>query len=78
MSSCSLLLVLEGARNMLPPALRMSLWIRSIRKHVKDLIMEEGETFENLNVGYRPCSYLRSKFSDSSDHSNSRPAGTSR
>ena len=63
---------------MLPPALRMSLWIRSRRTNVKDLIMEEGETFEDPDVGYRPCSYLRPNFNDSSDHSNSRPAGTSR
>jgi len=38
---------------MLPPALRMSLWIRSRGRNVKALIMEEGETFEDLDVGYR-------------------------
>jgi len=63
---------------MLPPALQISLWIGSRRRNVKALIMEEGETFDDPDVGYRPCSYLRSNCSDSSDHSNSRPAGTSR
>ena len=48
---------------MLPPALQISLWIGSRRRNVKALIME-GETFEDPDVGYRPCSYLRSNFSD--------------
>ena len=63
---------------MLLPALRMSLWIRSRRRNIKALIIEEGETFEDPGVGYRSCSSLRSNFSASSNHSNSRTAGTSR
>ena len=63
---------------MLLSALRMSLWIRSRRRNVKALITEEGETFEDPGVGYRSCISLRSNFSDSSNHSNSRPEGTSK
>ena len=63
---------------MLLPALRMNLWIRSRRRNVKALIIEEGETFEDPDVGYRACSYLNSNFGDSTDHSDSRLVGTSR
>ena len=45
---------------MLPPALRMSLGIRSRCRNVKALIMEEGETFDDPDVGYRAYSYFQS------------------
>jgi len=36
----------------------MNLWIRSRHRNVKTLSMEEGETFEDPDVGYRPCTKM--------------------
>ena len=40
-------------KNMLQPALRMNLWIRLSGRNVNALILEEGETFADADVGFR-------------------------
>ena len=45
--------MLEDTINMLQPALRMNLWIRLSGRNVNALIMEEGETFADADVGFR-------------------------